>query len=181
MKICNYCKENKMLECFYADNKSRDGLSYRCKECDNKRSYASTFKRRYGVTVEYKQKIIDAQGNCCPICDYLFDDNPKHIHLDHNHKTEQIRGVLCFNCNRLLGWYENNKERIEAYLEKYKMRPEFDAIIEGWNATFDIDDIPSRLKQLDKLKPYSNTEAALIRFMRDVQMSREKLQGKKAK
>ena len=36
--------------------------------------------------------------------------------IDHDHKTKRFRGFLCLQCNRTLGWYENNKEAIEKYL-----------------------------------------------------------------
>ena len=43
---------------------------------------------------------------------------PKQFCIDHEHKTKKFRGLLCSVCNRQLGWYENNKENIEAYLNK---------------------------------------------------------------
>lgn len=45
---------------------------------------------------------------------------PKHFCIDHDHKTLKFRGLLCSVCNRQLGWYENNKEKIELYLNKNK-------------------------------------------------------------
>ena len=43
---------------------------------------------------------------------------PKCFCVDHDHKTLKFRGLLCSVCNRQLGWYENNKEKIEEYLNK---------------------------------------------------------------
>ena len=62
----------------------------------------------------------------CEICGKTLDEcvkwdskfAPKHFCIDHDHKTLKFRGLLCSVCNRQLGWYENNKENIERYLNK---------------------------------------------------------------
>jgi hypothetical protein len=41
-------------------------------------------------------------------------------HADHDHKTGEIRGLLCFMCNHILGHAEDNKETLlkaAAYLD----------------------------------------------------------------
>lgn len=43
---------------------------------------------------------------------------PNNLCVDHNHKTNKFRGLLCRNCNSRLGWYENNKDIIHAYLRR---------------------------------------------------------------
>lgn len=40
----------------------------------------------------------------------------KNLVVDHCHKTNKFRGLLCISCNRFLGYYENSKELAEAYL-----------------------------------------------------------------
>ena len=41
--------------------------------------------------------MIEAQGGTCATCD------AKPEHVDHDHRTGKVRGVLCFNCNQALG------------------------------------------------------------------------------
>lgn len=41
---------------------------------------------------------------------------PNKLSVDHNHETLLFRGLLCCDCNRKLGWYENLKDNIEAYM-----------------------------------------------------------------
>ena len=36
--------------------------------------------------------------------------------MDHDHETLKFRGLLCSVCNRQLGWYENNKDKVHEYL-----------------------------------------------------------------
>lgn len=42
----------------------------------------------------------------------------KNLCVDHDHATGKFRGLLCQICNRQLGWYENNREKINQYLDK---------------------------------------------------------------
>jgi len=42
----------------------------------------------------------------------------KRLCIDHDHKTNSFRGVLCVLCNRQLGWYENNMDAINKYINK---------------------------------------------------------------
>ena len=45
------------------------------------------------------------EGKCC-ICQKV----PNELHIDHNHDTGKIRGLLCFNCNTSLGKFEDSEE-----------------------------------------------------------------------
>lgn len=64
----------------------------------NKRS---KLKINYGITPEDYQNILIAQNNKCPICGENFEH--KKGHLDHDHNTKKVRGVLHMHCNILLG------------------------------------------------------------------------------
>ena len=70
----------------------------------------------YGITQEYYNKMLVSQDNKCLICGMLDKDAPKGLHIDHDHNTGKIRGLLCSNCNGSLGWYEKHKENIVGYL-----------------------------------------------------------------
>jgi len=66
-------------------------------------------KRLYNITVEEYDKIYSLQGGCCAICGVHQKDLKYRLHVDHNHTTGQVRGLLCRMCNTLLG---NCKEDI---------------------------------------------------------------------
>ena len=71
-------------------------------------------EKRYGVTLESIIELADKQNWKCAICEtdlklarYNHSTRKRELHhyfmVDHDHKTGQLRGVLCFNCNNLLG------------------------------------------------------------------------------
>ena len=76
----------------------------------------------YGMTIEqYELRLIE-QGSRCAVCPQLAV-HEKHgvLHVDHDHKTGTIRGLLCHKCNTALGLADDSPDRLKAlaaYLEK---------------------------------------------------------------
>jgi DNA-directed RNA polymerase subunit RPC12/RpoP len=68
---------------------------------------------------EHIKEQIKTQNNKCAICLKTFSKTP---HLDHNHKTDQLRGALCTGCNTRLAVLENPEwmKKATAYLEKWE-------------------------------------------------------------
>lgn len=69
-------------------------------------------------------RLMREQDGRCAICKKIVSDRPKVAHLDHNHKTGQVRGVLCSRCNLILPCVEVDTdgrwiEKAKAYLERY--------------------------------------------------------------
>lgn len=79
--------------------------------------------RRYGLTQEKYQDLLDAQGGLCAICESDEPGPPgKYFHIDHSHATGKIRGLLCCSCNFMLGLAKNSittLHRAADYLEIY--------------------------------------------------------------
>lgn len=74
----------------------------------------------YGLTPEDVASMIAAQNNRCAICGDIMR-GPRNQHIDHDHRTGKIRGVLCCKCNTSLGYLEHPNWRewlvkAEAYL-----------------------------------------------------------------
>ena len=63
--------------------------------------------KRYGITLEDKKQLIQDQNNKCLICKCVFTKINKP-HVDHNHSTGKVRGILCNDCNSLLGFAKEN-------------------------------------------------------------------------
>lgn len=67
--------------------------------------------RFYDTSVwdEAREARLVEQDHKCAICaDDLTTINSKLVHLDHNHKTDQIRGVLCKHCNVGIGNFKED-------------------------------------------------------------------------
>jgi Recombination endonuclease VII len=47
--------------------------------------------------------MLAEQGGGCAICG--AEPKTKRLHVDHDHKTGAVRGLLCFRCNRLIPTY----------------------------------------------------------------------------
>lgn len=90
-----------------------------------KKQYTTRSCDTLDITIE-QLEIYKEKQKTCEICGRTIDESvkwdskhaPKTLCVDHDHKTKQFRGLLCFVCNRQLGWYEKNKEKIDAYLSK---------------------------------------------------------------
>jgi hypothetical protein len=78
-------------------------------------------KRIYGKSLSWYNKQFKKQGGVCAMC----SRPPKRLGLfvDHNHKSGQVRALLCMICNRkILGLIEKYKivpQRIVDYLKQY--------------------------------------------------------------
>lgn len=75
---------------------------------------------KYGITKAQFDSLFSAQGSCCAVCK-IADPGGKGWHLDHDHRTDKVRGILCSRCNVGLGMFRDNPALLEAaigYLEK---------------------------------------------------------------
>lgn len=96
-----------------------------CKPChntmtrENKERHGGArnyhLRRRYGITAEHFDRMFAEQGGVCAIC-----REAKAEHVDHDHHTNRVRGLLCFNCNGALGQFRDRRDlmlRAIAYLD----------------------------------------------------------------
>lgn len=70
-------------------------------------------RRKFRLTLEQYNALLDRQGGKCMICSKT---EWRALAVDHCHKTDRLRGLLCSVCNKNLGIYEANKEAFAAYL-----------------------------------------------------------------
>lgn len=79
---------------------------------------------------QHIEELTKKQDGLCAICDSQFSYKRKRV-VDHCHKTGDIRGLLCYNCNLGLGMFKDNCDllnRAIIYLSK------FQPSIEEWEA-----------------------------------------------
>lgn len=134
MKRCGKCKQDKDESCFYKRNNYANlvgqiGYSTDCKECTREarrrdRDVAITNPRRpkcgrsgellrgYGITLaDYNSMLLSQDGKCL-VCKREGNghDGKKHLCVDHDHKTGQVRGLLCSQCNHAVGLFQDNPD-----------------------------------------------------------------------
>lgn len=76
----------------------------------------------YGISLQEYNKIFENQNGCCAICGEP-QKQQKALAVDHNHITGKIRGLLCPNCNRGIGYLKDNSHILQKaiqYLDKYQ-------------------------------------------------------------
>jgi len=129
MKTCNKCGVKKSCEEFYKEKRVKDGLQARCKECckadakavfqanpelyrqrardayDYAERRARMLMTEYGMTPQDYVDLFEKQNRCCAICKCKESGHnvTDHLLVDHNHKTNKVRGLLCSSCNLMLG------------------------------------------------------------------------------
>src|SRR5579863_5460292 len=77
---------------------------------------AWNLKAKYGLTPEDYDNMLAAQNGLCAIC----TKKPKTFHVDHDHDTGKVRGLLCQKCNILLGQADEKPEILIAAIDYLK-------------------------------------------------------------
>lgn len=111
---------SKSCGCLSADMARTRMLKHgRSKQPDYER--AGHVRRKYGVTPEQYNELLDKQSGKCVICGYAFGQRKGDIQVDHCHDSGKVRGLLCDKCNRGLGFFQDQKQLLEnaaAYLAR---------------------------------------------------------------
>jgi hypothetical protein len=77
-------------------------------------SRKSHLKLKYGMTVEEFDSLFQKQNGKCAICLRSHIPGKRPWHIDHDHKTGKIRGILCKHCNVMLGMSQENTEVLNS-------------------------------------------------------------------
>lgn len=141
MRTCTSCKRAFPEDTvhFYRNSKGRLGLANYCKTCHKHKSAASQnpvlkraagrrsdLKRLYGLTAHAYAALLAGQDGACAICGETeqrlkLDGRAYDLHVDHDHRTGRVRGLLCYRCNTGLGQFRDSPELLliaKAYLER---------------------------------------------------------------
>lgn len=126
LRKCKDCLEGKPSNKFYKKPALVSGFDKLCKKCRYKLVKSTTtlesrrnlrIKKEYGIDLNTYKKMCEKENNLCRICK-KYDNK---LYIDHCHKTNKIRGLLCDNCNKALGLlYDNivSLERAVIYLRE---------------------------------------------------------------
>lgn len=126
-KKCPRCGKDKSLEDFVRNRSRPQGRGSYCRRCHNEDQrgwhesrggrWRYLVRYRYGADSTVVERMLEGQGRKCAIC-----RKRGATHVDHDHDTGVLRGILCFNCNRMLGYARDDLiwfEKAIAYLEQH--------------------------------------------------------------
>lgn len=114
--ICNLCNNDK-----YKGIPKTRRAQYNNKPLANKETYSNKRKAqiiqyKYGLTIEQYTALYNKQNGTCAICHTPLIKP----HIDHDHTTGIVRGLLCLHCNLVLGHAKDSTKTLEsaiAYLQ----------------------------------------------------------------
>jgi len=101
--LCNLC---------YAKIHNR---SYRRKYPGKVRD--SRLKYEFGITKKEYDSMLVRQGGGCGICGRTKQKSGRALAVDHDHNTGEIRGILCGNCNLMLGYAQDSTEILQRAID----------------------------------------------------------------
>jgi len=146
-RVCTHCKEHKSWDNYSSKNSKRDRHRTDihtmrqpvCKPCAHANTIAWRdsktpeqlkelyLQRTYGISLYEFEHRLKEQHHCCPLCGRVLDIrytnkllNPASACVDHCHTTGVVRGILCNECNRGLGYFKDSPEallRAASYLQ----------------------------------------------------------------
>lgn len=80
------------------------------------------YSKNFGMTVEQYDAMLASQGGKCKGCNR--PPTKKRLAVDHDHRTGRVRGLLCWACNRALGYLRDNAQtarNLAEYLDYHKI------------------------------------------------------------
>ena len=151
-QICNVCKIDKDIKDFEWQ-KNRPNPRKTCQTCRSKRRWLSIISdsdkhkhflnvrriwriknrekininwilNNHEFTLEQYQKMLNDQGYLCGLCDNILDMG-RNTHIDHDHETGAVRGLICTRCNTGIGQCGDTIGGLlqcVAYLQQYEER-----------------------------------------------------------
>ncbi len=102
--------------CLYCDELQISGSLHCRKHLDLNRERLR--KQLYGLSREDVHEMFEAQNGCCAICRIPFSEFKMYV--DHDHKTQKVRGLLCPRCNNVIGFVNDDQELLNSAIEYLK-------------------------------------------------------------
>jgi hypothetical protein len=111
-------------QAYYAQNKDAINARQRMRWATDE-EYRTKFNirnkvRNYGITVEEYLELYKQTDGKCTVCEKR--PTKRALHIDHNHKTGSVRGLLCHHCNTALGLLKEDAEIINKLLAYLKSK-----------------------------------------------------------
>jgi hypothetical protein len=138
MKVCKHCLVELPLEMF-EKRKDRPNIRSTCKKCREQNRDKEKARARHRTYQKNRRQMFPDQvreiwerstyGICksdfnyaeCWIC-----GSTVRLCIDHCHKTEKARGLLCSLCNLGLGAFQDNKVKLSRAIEYLETEPHYE-------------------------------------------------------
>ena len=136
--VCPKCKIEKEANNFGKDATNAKGISCWCKKCKKewrsnwrkenpdkakKQDFKNDLAKNYKITPDHYWKMFEDQGGCCACCGISHVNHRRGLHVDHDHTTGQVRGLLCTRCNPGIGYFDHSIDKLEmaiTYIKKFE-------------------------------------------------------------
>ncbi len=136
-KECSKCKKTKAMSLFPIARAHKDGYGYWCKKCKQKWEKEKRTKYRknpewvektkllnlknwlkvnYNLTLSEYEELVKLQNGVCAICGKENNLGNK-LFVDHCHKTNKVRGLLCQKCNSGVGYLNDDIHLLAKAIE----------------------------------------------------------------
>jgi hypothetical protein len=97
---------------------------YGCKPCERERARWRGKLSLYGLSkADYEVMLASQQGQCAT-CSHEPEGQDELLDVDHDHLTNQNRGLLCRPCNLVLGMVRDEPDRLRrlaSYLDEHTL------------------------------------------------------------
>ena len=118
-KYCPSCKQVLPIEDFVRNRSTKSGFGSYCRPCQAAKAAESIkrvhgsgrhyhLKHRYGLGADEVLAMLEEQGSLCLVCRRQMTVETAHV--DHDHVTGNVRGLLCFGCNGGMGQFADDPQ-----------------------------------------------------------------------
>lgn len=137
LKECIACHSELPVERFNVNRGNKDGRQARCRQCMRTWRFARAEKLRaydrarrceprwkankrrkdlqkYGLSPDAYDALLAKQAGSCAICHETSD---KKLAVDHCHRTQRVRGLLCARCNLGIGMFRDDPVRLRGAIQ----------------------------------------------------------------
>ena len=99
------------------------------KAAAKQRSHDAAVSRTYGLAPGDYDRLYESQGRRCAITGCRATGKSKRLAVDHDHKTGEVRGLLCTPHNRVIGYNFDSPEAFDS-LASYLRNPPARAVLD---------------------------------------------------
>jgi hypothetical protein len=126
---CRECRAKASYNRYHADREGQ--VAYRTKRREDNPAVAlaahgAHLKHKYGITLADFNRMVAERNGRCDVCHRKPKGGKRTgLHVDHDHATGEVRGLLCGPCNRAIGLLGDSPEVLRkalAYLERREIR-----------------------------------------------------------